>query len=703
MLSTGIKQILAQNILAAGNPAGTAATAQANGALNQIEALSKTGINSPQATINATTAIVNGNVQGAAAGYAPSNSAIDNAKVTPSFTPVPSAPTLPPIQSVKTLAPNASVQSLDPKQLSSLSPSQIQAAATEVSKTALPSFAKSPAFASAVNSLPKSTAISPDLGKVTEQFESGRKGVFAYSNTRGDPGGPSYGAHQLSAGGGSLYGYLKSPEGAPYTQSLQGLRPGTPAFNQQYQAIARADPQGFAASQNAFYARENYYPKRDFAINKGFDLNDRGVQEAIFSGAVQHGGMNKITAAAARRLGDVKNASAEDQINALYDARTDYVANGPGGRALGARVKQGVLDRYTTERQDVLKYAGQPAVADGSRPAGDQSAQVAQATESMKQYNDTLKQTGTTATAAVQPMKSFDTTTGSIGQASQTAQTGMQGLDRASVQTGTAAATAAPSYTQLGASTQQAASSAQQAGSSFQQAGTQIQSAGASAQTAGSSAGSATGGFGGLGGSLTGLLGPIASAKGGLGSLGSSLLGFIQQLLSSSGGLGGGGGGLFGGLGGLFGGLFAEGGEISGPGTGTSDSIMAQVSNGEFIVNAKSAQKNLPLLHAINNDKMPGNMPKFAKGGVVGSGLGLGERAMARSSLQPSAQVAALSNQVAALTKVVSNGGSNGQRISNVSQNITVNANDAGSFRRSEGQITSDAFLKMNRAARRNG
>ena len=48
---------------------------------------------------------------------------------------------------------------------------------------------------------------------------------------------------------------------------------------------------------------------------------------------------------------------------------------------------------------------------------------------------------------------------------------------------------------------------------------------------------------------------------------------------------------------------FAEGGMVTGPGTGTSDSILARLSNGEFIVNAKATQQNLPLLTALNEGK----------------------------------------------------------------------------------------------------
>jgi hypothetical protein len=55
----------------------------------------------------------------------------------------------------------------------------------------------------------------------------------------------------------------------------------------------------------------------------------------------------------------------------------------------------------------------------------------------------------------------------------------------------------------------------------------------------------------------------------------------------------------------------AAGGLLSGPGTGTSDSIPVLASNGEFIVNAKATEANLPLLESINRRR-------YATGGQVG-------------------------------------------------------------------------------------
>ena len=72
-----------------------------------------------------------------------------------------------------------------------------------------------------------------------------------------------------------------------------------------------------------------------------------------------------------------------------------------------------------------------------------------------------------------------------------------------------------------------------------------------------------------------------------------------------------------------FVGGFATGGYVSGNGTGTSDSIPAYLSHGEYVVNAKSTSKYLPLLEMLNN----GGQSKgyaFATGGLVRTGSNAG-------------------------------------------------------------------------------
>lgn len=121
-----------------------------------------------------------------------------------------------------------------------------------------------------------------------------------------------------------------------------------------------------------------------------------------------------------------------------------------------------------------------------------------------------------------------------------------------------------------------------------------------------------------LGGFASGFVSDLRAGVSAADALGNALNRIVDKLLDKSiGGLFGAqgtalGGGLFGGLGKLLG--FAEGGAVRGPGTSRSDSVPAMLSNGEFVVNARSASKYAPLLTAINS----GRAPRFADGGLVG-------------------------------------------------------------------------------------
>jgi hypothetical protein len=70
---------------------------------------------------------------------------------------------------------------------------------------------------------------------------------------------------------------------------------------------------------------------------------------------------------------------------------------------------------------------------------------------------------------------------------------------------------------------------------------------------------------------------------------------------------------------------FATGGHVSGPGTGTSDSIPARLSNGEFVVNAAATAQNRPLLEAMNGGRGTPGQTHFASGGLVNTGGGTGQ------------------------------------------------------------------------------
>lgn len=80
---------------------------------------------------------------------------------------------------------------------------------------------------------------------------------------------------------------------------------------------------------------------------------------------------------------------------------------------------------------------------------------------------------------------------------------------------------------------------------------------------------------------------------------------------------------------------FATGGYVSGAGTGTSDSIMARLSDGEFVVNAAATKRNRALLEAINSNE---RVSVSGGSGSVVSTQGAGT-AVAPVAAQPSVTV----------------------------------------------------------------
>lgn len=102
---------------------------------------------------------------------------------------------------------------------------------------------------------------------------------------------------------------------------------------------------------------------------------------------------------------------------------------------------------------------------------------------------------------------------------------------------------------------------------------------------------------------------------------------------------------------------FAEGGWVSGPGTGTSDSIGARLSNGEFVVNAAAARLNAPYLEAMNDNRafmpaMPMPVPVPAMGGGMDVGALVAElRALRAEQRDSRAERKALLEMVARVTK----------------------------------------------------
>lgn len=126
-----------------------------------------------------------------------------------------------------------------------------------------------------------------------------------------------------------------------------------------------------------------------------------------------------------------------------------------------------------------------------------------------------------------------------------------------------------------------------------------------------------------LAGGLSDLPGPLGEFTQGLSRLGNSLASAFS--------------GAFGGASPVPIPSNADGGLFFGRGTGRSDSNITRISHGEFIVNAASTSAHLPLLEAINENRLPA----FAEGGRFGPVTARRGPAFAPSAPAPAAATAA--------------------------------------------------------------
>jgi hypothetical protein len=193
----------------------------------------------------------------------------------------------------------------------------------------------------------------PGLGSVSAKYESGGRGVETISDGKGDPGGKSYGKHQISSNAGTMAMWLDRSQ---YKDEFKGLTPGSEEFDKKYLEIAKRDPKGLEADQKSFITETHYMPARDAATEMGFKTDNRGVQDAIYSASVQHKGVKEILRRASKDP-NFKNLSPEEQVSALYKSRSQYMSE---QKQVPEQTRQNILTkRYPAEEKDALALAKQ--------------------------------------------------------------------------------------------------------------------------------------------------------------------------------------------------------------------------------------------------------------------------------------------------------------------------------------------------------
>ncbi|WP_459933252.1 VgrG-related protein [Fundidesulfovibrio butyratiphilus] len=184
------------------------------------------------------------------------------------------------------------------------------------------------------------------LGDSTKKYESGSRGVSTVSNGQGDPGGVSYGTYQLASKTGTAAAFMRSKEAGAFSPQFAGLTPGTPEFSAKWKEVAAKDPEGLHKAEKAYLERTHFVLQAAKADSLGFDMSNPALRDAVWSGSIQHGRFGKVLEKAAAGK-DLRSMSAEDQIKAMYDARSQYADS------LGVTPAAG-SGRYKREIQDVL-------------------------------------------------------------------------------------------------------------------------------------------------------------------------------------------------------------------------------------------------------------------------------------------------------------------------------------------------------------
>lgn len=218
---------------------------------------------------------------------------------------------------------------------------------------------------SAVTSTVARVAAWAGLGSTSAKYESGSRGVHAISSGKGDPGGASYGKYQLASKTGTLQRYLKD---SGYGSQFAGMQPGSKEFNAKWKELANNDPK-FGETQHEFIKKTHFDPAAAHAGKLGFNMQNKGVQDAVWSASVQHGGVKKLLSQAAKTPGWDKMTD-EQKLQRLYQVRTEYATSAMARNGASQSQIEGVRSRYTREVNDVTALSKQG----GSMTTGSQTA-----------------------------------------------------------------------------------------------------------------------------------------------------------------------------------------------------------------------------------------------------------------------------------------------------------------------------------------
>lgn len=197
------------------------------------------------------------------------------------------------------------------------------------------------------------------LGQTSERYESSGRGAGVISSGKGDHGGVSYGAYQLSTKEGTLKEYLDQSR---YKAEFKGLEPRTPAFDAKWKSLAKTDP-GFAKDQHDFIGKTHYEAQMAKLKESGVDLSGRGraVQDLIWSTSVQFRNLTPriVGGGLAEKFGNNYELSQLSDRD-IVDAAQEYkIAHNSALFKSSPSLQPGLLRRAQAEKISLVDLANQ--------------------------------------------------------------------------------------------------------------------------------------------------------------------------------------------------------------------------------------------------------------------------------------------------------------------------------------------------------
>lgn len=210
-----------------------------------------------------------------------------------------------------------------------------------------------------------------ELGKLSEEFETGGRGPGTVSTGVGDAGGVSYGSYQMtSKNGGTVLRFVSQPA-FPWRDDFRGLSPGSPEFTAKWKATAAAASEAFHAAQHAYIKATHFDVLAANTLDADrLDVTTRSaaLQDVIWSTAVQHGPNTPVIH---RALAALRSQGGPDEGAPDFDRRLIEAIYAERGRrdASGAlvyfahnskAVQDGVASRFVREERSALRMLDGP-------------------------------------------------------------------------------------------------------------------------------------------------------------------------------------------------------------------------------------------------------------------------------------------------------------------------------------------------------